>query len=677
MKVLKFPLARISLFFILGIVVAHYTKTGITFAVAMLLASVIVTIICFLAFRKNTSKLYFFGIATFVTSFFIGFFTSVSHNQTYNPKHYIHQISNSNEPNTVQLILIEKLKNTAKNDRYIAKVISINNKESYGKIILNINKTNNLPVFDIGSNIKANGVFYKNRTPNNPNIFDYGSYLENQQIYAQFYTDISKIQIGTIKEKSLTYYASKLRNRIIHNLEKNNFHKTELSVVVALILGQQQDISPEVIHDYQYAGAVHVLSVSGLHVGFILLFVMFLLKPFPNTKKFATIKLILVLISLWLFGILAGLAPCVLRSVTMFSFVAIGLYLRRTVNIYHTLLVSMLLILLFDPSFLFEIGFQLSYLALFFIVWFQPLLDSAYEPNNKIIKYIWEIITVSIAAQLGTFPLSLYYFHQFPTLFLLTNIIILPSMSIILGLGVLVMVLAAFNVVWFPMMKLLELFIYWLNLFINWVASFEKFVFKDIPFSFLMMLSCYLLIISTIIWMKKPNYKKLVVTLSFVILFQLIVLQAKYSSQRAEEFIVFNVKKSTMITQRKGNEITLFANDSILENPDDNLTLKPYLVANFSNIKTKKPLTNLFYFKDKKVMLIDESAVYLQNVNPDILVLIQSPKVNLERLFETVKPKIVVADASNYKSYVKVWKATCEKQKIPFHDTNEKGFYKF
>ncbi len=476
--------------------------------------------------------------------------------------------------------------------------------------------------------------------------------------------------------KRYSYYASKLRNRIIHNLEKNHFNKSELSVVVALILGQQQDISQEVIRDYQYAGAIHVLSVSGLHVGCILLFITFLLKPIPNNKKGSIIKLIIVIASLWMFGILAGLAPSVVRSVTMFSFVAIGMFLRRSVNIYHTLVVSALLILLFQPSFLFDIGFQLSYIALFFIIWLQPLLASIWTPKYKVINYFWEIITVSFAAQIGTLPLSIYYFHQFPGLFFVTNIVILPMLSLILGIGVVVMLLAAVNVVWFPMMKLLEYSIWFLNKIIAWVASFEDFIFKDIPLNSYMLWSSYLLIFCLIIWLKKPTFKKLTISLSALILVQIISIQAKYSSQNKEEFIVFNKKKSTIITERKGDKVTLYSNDSILKTTDDNLVLKSYLVANYCKIEKKKSISNLYYFKDKKILLMDSTAVYLPNEKPDVLVITNSPKVNLERIFKLWKPKQVVVDAANFKSYIKVWKATCIKEKIPFHDTTEKGFYK-
>lgn len=676
MKVLKFPLIKITFCFILGILFAQMSKPTFLLTLILLLICSSITLIINLLSNKKTVYKSLFGIFCLITSFFIGSFTLVLNNDKLNSSHYLKDLKSVENEYSAEIIIKEKLKNTINNDRYVAKIIELNSHKSYGKIILNIRKDSLMPTLEMGSHLKVAGSFYKNRKPNNPDQFDYGKYLENQQIYAQVYADASKIKIGSQVDRTISYYASKLRNRITYNLEKNNFNKSELNVVVALILGQQQDISQEIIKDYQYAGAIHVLSVSGLHVGCILLFITFLLKPIPNNKKGSIIKLIIVIASLWMFGILAGLAPSVVRSVTMFSFVAIGMFLRRSVNIYHTLVVSALLILLFQPSFLFDIGFQLSYIALFFIVWLQPLLASIWTPKYKVVNYFWEIITVSFAAQIGTLPLSIYYFHQFPGLFFVTNIVILPMLSLILGIGVVVMILASMNVVWYPMMKLLEYSIWFLNKIIAWVASFEDFIFKDIPLNSYMLWSSYLLIFGLVIYSKKPTFNKLTLSLSALILVQIISIQAKYSSQNKEEFIVFNKKKSTIITERKGDKVTLYSNDSILKTTDDNLVLKSYLVANYCKIEKKKSLSNLYYFKDKKILLMDSSAVYLANEKPDVLVITNSPKVNLERIFKQWKPKQVVVDAANFKSYIKVWKATCSKEKIPFHDTTEKGFYK-
>jgi competence protein ComEC len=154
------------------------------------------------------------------------------------------------------------------------------------------------------------------------------------------------------------------------------------------------------------------------------------------------------------------------------------------------------------------------------------------------------------------------------------------------------------------------------------------------------------------------------------------VFNANYTNEKANEMIVFTKNKTSIITERKGKRISVYSNDSILKNIDDNFAIKSYMIANFCKINKKKSISNLYYFKGKKILVIDSAAVYLQDKKPDVLILINSPKISLERVFKSWKPEIVVADASNYKSYIKIWKGTCEKEKIPFHATAEKGFYK-
>jgi competence protein ComEC len=161
-----------------------------------------------------------------------------------------------------------------------------------------------------------------------------------------------------------------------------------------------------------------------------------------------------------------------------------------------------------------------------------------------------------------------------------------------------------------------------------------------------------------------------------IILLQLFAFEVKYSSQSENEFIVFSKQKKTIITERHGDKVTLYSNDSILKNASEDLALKSYLVVNFCKIQHKKPLSNVLYFKNKKILIVDSAAVYLQDEKPDILLLTHSPKLNLERLFISWKPEQVVVDGTNFKTYSKVWKATCRKEKIPFHDTAEKGFFK-
>ena len=679
MKVLQFPLSRITLFFIIGILFAHYERGVFYWCLPIVILCLLFLGVTFYfsnKFPTSNNKLYF-GIVTLLFSFNIGITTQFIHSATYKKNHYTHQISRLDSEHEIELTLSENLKNTINNERFIANIYRLDHKPSCGKIILNIRKDsiNNDP--EIGSILKIKGFIYKNKAIKNPNQFDYGTYLENQEIYAQIYCEPNDIKTSSEIDKNIWYYTAKFRNKIVKNLEINHFNKNELSVVNALILGQQQDIPQDIVQDYQYAGAVHILSVSGLHVGFIMLFITFLLKPIPNTRMGSFSKLIVVILSLWIFGFIAGLAPSILRSVTMFSFVAIGRFLRRSVNIYHTLLVSILLILLFQPSFLFDVGFQLSYISLFFIVWLQPLLASVWEPKNKWVKKLfWDIITVSFAAQIGAFPLSIYYFHQFPGLFFLTNLIILPFMEIIMALGVVVMVMAFFDFVPYLPMKALEWSIYFMDKIINWVASFQEFIIQNIPMNSFILWTLYGFIIAIFIWLKKPTYSKLIISFVMLLAFQATCLGVKYLTQKEKELIVFNMQKNTLIACRNGKNTTVFSSDSILKSSSQNNLLTSYLVGNFSKIKSKKLVPNVLFFGGKKILILDSLAIYPNNIKPDYLIITQSPKLNLERFLQTCKPTTVIADGSNFKSYVKVWKATCEKEKIPFHATAEKGFYK-
>ena len=257
----------------------------------------------------------------------------------------------------------------------------------------------------------------------------------------------------------------------------------------------------------------------------------------------------------------------------------------------------------------------------------------------------------------------------------MTNLLVLPLLGIILALGVFVMLWASIASVPVFLAKVLEYSIYFLNKIINWVASFESFIFQDISFNWQMLVTCYLLIFGFAIWIMKPDFKKLCLALVSLITFQITYFGTEYINQTQEEFIVFNAKRSTILSERKGENIVIYANDSLSE-ATMNFTLNPYLVGNFASISDMKRISNLTYFNKNKILIVDSLSVFPKNINPDILILTQSPKLNLERILAYSKPKMVVADASNYKTYASRWKETCAKEKIPFHSTVEKGFFK-
>lgn len=675
MKLYQFPIVRITLCLIAGIFSAFYIRPSLTIAFLALGISLLVCGYAFYKSNKTFTPNSSFGMALYLVFFSIGITTTLLHDESLHQNHYTQSESNFDKDQNIQLIIREKLKNSSKYNRYFAEVVSIENQGTCGKILLNIKKDSIETTLSVGNQLLVYDQLQKHFKPNNPNQFDYGKYLEIKGVHAQIYTDPTAVKIGSKIEKGITFYTANFRNTIIQNLAKSGFKKEELAVVTALILGQQQDISPEVLRDYQYAGAVHILSVSGLHVGFILLFISFLLQPIPNTTLGNTSRLLLTIVSLWLFAFVAGLAPSVVRSTVMFSFIAIGMHLKRENNSFHTAIVSLFLILLFEPMFLFDIGFQLSYLAVFFILWLQPLLDKVWQPRNKVLGYFWSILTVSFAAQIGTLPLSIYYFHQFPGLFFITNLVLIPFLSAIMALGTLLMILAYFN--WIPelLSKTVEILITLTNTIISKIAAIESFVLQNIPLSFSMMLIGYLLIISWTIWIEKPKFNKLLFALGSVLLFQTILFTTKWNSENNREFVVFNVMKKSIIAIKNGSAIALYTSEEIAKNSFEERMLQTYATAKYSKIEVIKPIVNTFLFAHKKILLIDSTSAYKTSIQPDIVILSQSPKVNLERLLEIQKPELIIADASNYKSYIALWKRTCLKRKIPFHSTYEKGFY--
>ncbi|MCC9071978.1 competence protein ComEC family protein [Flavobacterium sp. F-65] len=676
MKVLEFPLTRITLGFATGILLANYLSLSISFTFISLTVSILLFCGSLYYTTNNPKKVTLFGIATYLLACSVGITTQSLHTESFQKSNYTNYQDIYNKPHLIDFIISEKLKGNNYSDRYIATINQIDQKPSSGKIVLNIKKDSTKLNLEIGNCLRVRSQLSKNAAPKNPNQFDYSKYLNNKHIYAQLHIQKHEITISPKFEKSIWHYAARIRTKIIRNLEMNGFNKTEMNVALALILGQQQDISPEIIKDYQYAGVTHILSVSGLHVGYILIFITYTLKPIPNTKKGALIKLILIIVSLFTFAVISGFSPSVLRSVVMFSFVAIGIHLRRSVNIYHTLLVSIFFLLLFKPAFIFDVGFQLSYLALFFIIWFQPILKKLWSPKRKFATAIWNVLTVSFAAQIGTLPICLYYFHQFPSLFFIANIIIIPFLSVIMILGIVVMILAAFSSAPLLLVQLLEKSIFYLNKIINTIASFESFIIQDISFNTYLLICSYLLIISGIIWFKKPTFTKLAFTLSSIILLQITFILNRKDTETKKEWIVYNATKNSQITERTGKSVTLFTRDTTSNNSSENYSLTSYLVGNFGKLKNKEKLQNLAYFNGNKILIIDSTGIYSKKTKPDILMLTQSPKINFERLLKTIQPKMVIADGTNYKSILQQWQKTCIKEKIPFHSTNEKGFYK-
>jgi len=447
-----------------------------------------------------------------------------------------------------------------------------------------------------------------------------------------------------------------------------------LSIINALLLGQRQGIDKEMSTHYANAGMMHILAVSGLHVGIVLLLLRFITKPIYS-RKFRWIRSGICILFLWGFAYITGLSPSVLRAVTMFSFLEIGESLGGKRKTNDALLFSMFILLVIQPSLLFEIGFQLSYTAVISILWIQPWLYNFYNSTYYISRKIWGIITVTIAAQIGVAPLSLFYFHQFPGLFLFSNSIVLPFLGILLSIGILVICLSLLSILpdWLSIIYgyLIDL----LNRFIRWIASQELFVITHISLSSLSMFMIYTMIIVSIIALKKYSYKKIITALIIVLISISIIIYNKYHTEEAH-LTIFHKSKHTLIGIYATNEIALYTRDSTYQYKNDN-RIEAYQNTFFIDRIHTLSMQNYFSIKNKKLLVIDSLSIYrIPGMQPDYILLSQSPNIHLDHLISLYPKATIIADGTNYKSDITRWKTSCLQQKIPFHSTYEKGFFR-
>lgn len=675
MQLLNFTIIKLTFCLFIGIIIGYFISIPLNISLIISLALLVLLFIFYIISKKQFDKTIWFGLLTFLVMISVGILTTNIHNQKNFSSHYTHQIAlQKNALKTGVFRIREVLKSGNYYDKYVIDILEIDGNKASGKSLLNIEKDSLKPALKVDDIIISKIDFKDLIHPLNPNQFDYKNYLEKKYIYHQLFTTNNLLLKVNSNTHTLFGIAYNIRNFINKKLKAYHFKPDELAIINALLLGQRQDISEEVYTSYTNAGAIHILAVSGLHVGIILIILTFILKPLERFKHGKFIKTFLLVSILWSFALIAGLSASVTRAVTMFSIVTIALNLKRPTNIYNTLAISMFVILLFKPLFLFDVGFQLSYLAVFAIVTIDPFLYKLWKPKYWVTDKFWHTFTITVSAQFGIIPVSLLYFHQFPSLFFVSNLLIIPFLGIILGFGIVIILLAVLNRLPDFVATTYGYIISLMNDFIRWVSHQESFLFKDIPFSLLYVLTSYFLIISFIRLLFKRNYSTLKLFLIGVLIFQTAFIYTKYNKP-SNEFIVFHKSRHSLLGNTYNNKIVVAHDFDSLTKSTNNI-IKDYTVGNYINTIEENKLQPIYLLNNKNLLIIDSLGIYnIKSFKPDYILLRQSPKINLNRLIDSLKPKQIIADGSNYKSYIERWKIICNKRKIPFHQTSKKGAY--
>lgn len=380
------------------------------------------------------------------------------------------------------------------------------------------------------------------RNMGNPFEIDYQSMMHKRGIWFSVYLSEGTYLKTKNQVNRLVYKSEQFRDKLISLLTAAIKEKEERSVVSALTLGYRTEIEQNTLDYFASTGAMHVLSVSGLHVALIYFILGFLLSFIKRGKTGSITFYVVMILFLWIYAFITGFSPAVQRATVMFTFVIIGNSIRRPVNIYNSLTASALFLILLSPNVIFDIGFQLSYLAVFGIVLIQPTLNNLLEITNPILKWSWSLFTVSVAAQLTTFPLGLFYFNQFPNLFWLSSFVVIPVTTLIIWLTLAFFIFSPFHSFAMFIGVVIQNITHLMLFMLKAMDALPLAVSKGIVLTPLQVCLLFTCILAVVIFVYSKKKIWLFMVLSLFLLFQINELLEKKQVFNQKVILVYNTK---------------------------------------------------------------------------------------------------------------------------------------
>jgi len=634
LKIEKIPVAlKLLLPLISGILVSYFFEFKISFFFLIGLTA-LAALFCLPFFTRIYSLRRIIGVLIIPIFFSLGAFLEEL-NVSRNAESYFIEKTNNDSLNFYHLKIADAP--VLKSDwiKCEVDVLGTNQKASTGKAQLYIARNDTSEKLKYGDLLYANVDFFEVNEPANPHEFNYKEYLRTQDIYHQAFIQQNQwVKTGN-DANSFFEFIIGIRNACNSILESSAMSKENIGVAKALIIGDKELIDDELMLSYAASGALHVLAVSGLHVGIIMLILNFLFSPLKRLKNGKLIFLIVAISGVWFYSMLTGLSPSVLRAAVMFSFVILGSELQRDSSIYQSLLVSAIILILIDPHIIFKIGFLLSYLAVFGIVFFHPKIFALIHFKNFILHKTWQITSVSIAAQIATFPIGIYCFQQFPNFFLLANLIVIPLSFVILVVGLAYLVAASIPIVNDILLFILDWCVWGLNVSVRWVEQLPYSVFWGISIQWYDVLLLYGFIFAlTFALIQKA--KKLLLFSFLLLTFSVgLNLMEKLKFQDQNQLVIYSIKNELAIDVFYGQQISFFSSETLLK--DEN-KLRYHIYPNRYRIAgTSDPAktlllnesNNLLEIEKKKMLILTEPIlnkkyttnfpltdfVYLQEIN--------------------------------------------------------------
>ncbi len=564
------------------------------------------------------------------------------------------------------------------------------------KVLLYVQKDSLLPKLNYGDRIVYKAKMNLIKNAGNPGEFDYEQFMAHRNIYfTAFVRSKSIIVLEHKQANAIIFAALNIRKRLMNIYHKFGIKGQQFAVLSALTLGYRDEIDRETRQMFANTGAMHILAVSGLHVGIIFLILSNLLAFMDKKKHLRILKSLIIIFSLWLFATIAGLSPSVMRSALMFSLFVIGKMLMRSTSVYNIIFVSAFVLLLINPYNILSVGFQLSYGAVLAIVFFQPYIYKLFIFVKWLPDKLWALTSVSIAAQLGTMPIGLYYFHQFPNYFFLTNILVIPLASIILYISVFLFAVSFIPFVNGAIAFVLKILLKWLIGGVSLINTLPFATMKDIYISAIEMVLIYVIILSFAMFWIYNRRQLLYIMFASIVLFLAIDIKMNYQNTKNRELIIYNVRnalvlnlinpKNIIITQEKfltdKKMITYSMKPNwqkvrICRKPRIGMDLDSLLEKNIFkyNIRASKnaiEIGNVSFYIVRNSKIFDFSTT--KKLKVDYVILsnnVYAKMRELKRLFDFKK---VIFDSSNKNWRIQKWKEQCDKLGIVYFDVSGEG----
>lgn len=697
-----FPMVRLLLPFMAGIIlsvaVSAVVPVPAILVAAILLLAIISGFLPFVTRKYGLKWLFGFFISLFL--FVFGFNLVILHKEILRPSHF----SFIQQPGSLIVSVDNPWQEKEHSFKTILSVKGIKNGKKImvaeGHLLAYFEKDSMTKLPEAGSIIAVSANPQEISPPQNPGAFNYKKYMAASNVYHQVYVkNNSWLVLEGPQGFDLYLSAQMITKYLVTILHENGLEGKEFAVASALMLGQNDMLDAETLREYSGSGVMHILSVSGLHVGVIFLIINFLLGFMNKSRWQIWLKTIIILLTIWSYALLTGLSAPVMRASVMFTFVTVGNASNRYVHIINSLAVSAFLLLLINPLVISNVGFQLSYLGIIGIVFINKPIADLWKPSNRIVSYIWELIAVSIAAQIATGPLAILYFHQFPLYFLPANLVAIPLSGFVIYSGLLVMVTSFVPVV-SQFFGIITSFL--LKAMNSSVGFFEQLPFSVMGISSVFtneMLLIYLMITSILLLVYYKRKIFLHISLLFILMLTISISFTGIGRGKQLKMIVYSANKQSAIGFVNGNEQVLVA-DSLLLNDrktvnfqlggakslfgistthntalDTILKKNQVLATRFDNLAG---FGDYFLFANRRIGLIyklPQLKDSMERLNLDYLIVRENPKIKMTDVNQFYKSQLVVFDGSNSFYKTEKWLADCRNIGIKAYSLKKSGAF--